>query len=384
LTIALYNAVQVQTPETARANLWRSLFASDVFLPALVVATGGVRSPFVPALLSNVIIMVVLWRRRQALGWLLGGFAVVAVLLAIAPGAVTGPPIAAPYFEIMTALSLVTALYVVMQIVLGVSDSFISSQRTLSSVRERLVESAVQRMRSLEQVGSKVAHELKNPLAAVKSLLQLEEQVVAAADASESPRPDGERSRRRLEVMSREVARMEAVLRDYLSFSRPLEDLRIGAVDLAEIADTIVVLLEGRAAEAGIRMQRTGESVPVGGDARRLEEALLNIAANAIEATPAGGAVTIRTERREGGAAIVVQDSGRGMSPAVLEKVGTPFYTTRREGTGLGVVLARAALAQHGGCLEYASQPGEGTTVTMALPDRLRITGAIGKGMIHT
>ena len=384
LAIAIYNAAQVRTPEAARANLWRSLFASDVFLPALVVATGGLRSPFVPVLLANVIIMVVLWRRRSAVGWLLGAFTVVAVLLALVPTVVTGPPIAAPYFEIMTALSLVSALYVVLQMVLGVADSFMSSQRRLSAVRERVVESAVQRMRSLEQVGSKVAHELKNPLAAIKSLLQLEEQAVAVGGAAgEARHPDGERSRRRLEVMSREVARMEAVLRDYLSFSRPLEDLRIGAVDLAEIANTVVVLLEGRATEAGIRLERTGESVPMGGDVRRLEEAVLNIAANAIEATPAGGAVTIRTERRDGGAAIVVQDSGRGMNAAVLEKVGTPFFTTRRDGTGLGVVLARAALAQHGGSLEYASQPGQGTTVTMALPDHFRATGAVDKGMVH-
>ena len=385
LAIAIYNAVQIQTPETARENLWRSLFASDVFLPALVVATGGLHSPFAPVLLANVIIMVQLWRRRRAVGWLLGGFAVVAVLLAVVPAVVTGPPIASPYFEIMTALSLVSALYVVVQIVTSVSDSFLSAQRRLSSVRERVVESAVQRMRSLEQVGSKVAHELKNPLAAIKSLLQLEEQAVAlaGAGAGDGGQPDGERSRRRLEVMSREVVRMEAVLRDYLSFSRPLEDLRVGSIDLADIASTIVVLLEGRAAEAGIRLERTGESVPMGGDARRLEEALLNIAANAIEATPAGGAVTIHTERRGAGAAIVVQDSGRGMSASVMEKVGTPFFTTRRDGTGLGVVLARAALAQHGGSLEYASQPGQGTTVTLTLPGHLRTSGAIDKGMIH-
>jgi signal transduction histidine kinase len=183
--------------------------------------------------------------------------------------------------------------------------------------------------------------------------------------------------------MAREVARMEAVLRDYLSFSRPLEDLRVGAVDLRELAESVVVLLEGRAAAGGVRIERAGESVRMGGDPRRLEEALLNIATNAIEATPTGGRVTIRTERRDGGAAIVVEDTGKGMSASVLEKVGTPFFTTRREGTGLGVVLARAALAQHGGRLDYASRPGEGTTVTLTLPDRLRTAGAIEAGMIH-
>jgi signal transduction histidine kinase len=173
------------------------------------------------------------------------------------------------------------------------------------------------------------------------------------------------------------------VLRDYLSFSRPLEDLRVGPVDLAEIADVVTLLLESRAAAAGVRLERMGQGVRIGGDARRLEEALLNVAANAIEATPAGGAVTIRSEHRDGWAVIVVEDTGKGMSAAILGKVGTPFFTTRREGTGLGVALARAALAQHGGRRDYASRPGEGTTVTLALPDRLRTAGAGDGGMVH-
>src|SRR5258708_699842 len=122
--------------------------------------------------------------------------------------------------------------------------------------------------------------------------------------------------------MAGEVARMEAVLRDYLSFSRPLEDLPIGALALAQIANPVVGRLQGRAAAAGIRLERVGDTVPMGGDARLLEEALLNVAANAIEATPDGGAITIRTERQNGAGLIVVQDSGEGMTEAVLEKLG--------------------------------------------------------------
>jgi signal transduction histidine kinase len=67
---------------------------------------------------------------------------------------------------------------------------------------------------------------------------------------------------------------------------------------------------------------------------------------------------------------IVVRDSGRGMSPDTLRRLGTPFFTTREEGTGLGVVLARSAVAQHGGCLRYESVPGRGTTATVSLPVR--------------
>ena len=383
LAIAIYNAAQAQTPSHARASLWRSLFANEVFGPAVITVTGGLHSPFLPFLLTDVIIMVVLWRRQRAVRTLLVGFAAVTCVLALVPDSVTGPMISRPYFEITTGFNLVGSVYIAAELVLGVSDGFLSARQSLSTARERVVDSAVQRMRSLEQVGSKVAHELNNPLAAIKSLLHLEEQALTAEGTAEPPHPDVDRTRRRLDVMARDVARMEAVLRDYLSFSRPLEDLRVGAVNLADIAESVAVLLEGRAAAAGIHLERAGESVQMGGDARRLEEALLNIAANAIEATPLGGTVTITTERRKSGAAILVKDTGEGMSVSMLEKVGTPFFTTRPEGTGLGVVLARAALAQHGGRLEFASRPGEGTTVTLSLPDQLRTAGAIEAGMIH-
>jgi signal transduction histidine kinase len=272
-------------------------------------------------------------------------------------------------------------LYMTVQVVVAVSEGFMSARRSLLSVRERMIEAAQQRVRSLEQVGSKVAHELKNPLAAIKSLLQLEAKPFTDAASSDPlSAVDFQRSRRRLEVMASEVVRMEAILRDYLSFSRPLEDLRVGSVDLAAVADTVVLLLEGRTAAADVRLTRSGEPIVMAGDARRLEEALLNIATNAVEATPAGGSVTIRTEQRACEAVIVVADTGRGMTPLILEKVGTPFFTTRKDGTGLGVVLARAVLAQHGGRLEYESRPGEGTTVTLTLPDRSRTAAISARG----
>jgi signal transduction histidine kinase len=381
LTLAVLNAMQSDTPRGGREKLWRSLFATDVFSPAFVLATGGLRSPFLPILLANVIVMVMLWRKRRSVTKLLIGFAILTGLLALVPSQITGPPIPSPYFELLTALNLVSALYMTVQVVVAVSEGFMSARRSLLSVRERMIEAAEQRVRSLEQVGSKVAHELKNPLAAIKSLLQLEAKPFTDA-ASPDPLSvvDFQRSRRRLEVMASEVVRMEAILRDYLSFSRPLEDLRLGSVDLAAVADTVVLLLEGRTAAADVRLTRSGEPNVMAGDARRLEEALLNIATNAVEATPAGGSVTIRTEQRACEAVIVVADTGKGMTPLILEKVGTPFFTTRKDGTGLGVVLARAVLAQHGGRLEYESRPGEGTTVTLTLPDRSRMAAVSARG----
>ena len=90
--------------------------------------------------------------------------------------------------------------------------------------------------------------------------------------------------------------------------------------------------------------------------------------ANAIEATPARGVVGVEIAAHADRIDIAVRDAGAGMPPDVLARVGTPFFTTRERGTGLGVVLARAAFEQHGGKLEYRSAPGQGTTVLGTLP----------------
>ncbi|MCA9517756.1 MAG: ATP-binding protein, partial [Myxococcales bacterium] len=144
--------------------------------------------------------------------------------------------------------------------------------------------------------------------------------------------------------------------------------------------DDVREVLSARAETSGVALVATFEPLPLHGDARRLKEALINLTGNAIEATPPGGAVTLSCRRPTSalactgpgdgtaGAVITVTDTGRGMDADALERVGTPFFTTRDGGTGLGVHLARGVVAQHGGTLSFDSAPGAGTTVTIVLP----------------
>ena len=238
----------------------------------------------------------------------------------------------------------------------------IIAHRTGESVaclrEERLTEldAAMQR---LQGVGAKVAHELKNPLASIKGLCQL----VART-------PESERTQERLAVVASEISRMETILSEYLSFSRPLEDLKPESIDLTAIAKDVIDVLAGRADQAGVTLQLDGGTTPAKGDPRRLKEALINLVSNAIEATPNGGRVELKL--RGGGASapiiLEVRDTGRGISAEDLERLGTSFFTTRANGTGLGVVLAQGVIAQHGGQLRYASTVGTGTTATITLP----------------
>ncbi len=129
----------------------------------------------------------------------------------------------------------------------------------------------------------------------------------------------------------------------------------------------MLAVLEARADAAGVTVTRTGGAVTTG-DPRRLKEALLNLVANALEATPRDGSVAVDVATESGDAVLTVRDTGAGMKAEDLARLGTPFFTMREGGTGLGGVLARAAIRQHGGDLRYDSEPGRGTTATVRLP----------------
>ena len=339
------------------------LFAQYWHLGIITVAyalTGGLASPMIVSMLTPLVGSLVIFGRGRETRMTVAGLGLGTIALALLPSAVRGPAVAQPWGMAIAALSILCSLTIMWTSMTALIEAYREKGKQLHRAREEMVEQALARARSLEQVGSKVAHELKNPLAAVKGLVQL-----LGRNAQE-----GDRSKERLAVVEREVARMEAILAEYLTFSRPLEELKTDEVDLHEVASDVLAVLEARAQTAGVELSTSG-AARAHGDPRRIKEALLNLVANAVEATPSGGSVSVELENRIcGGATLRIKDTGRGMSQEVLERVGTPFFTTREEGTGLGVTLARNAFFQHGGDLRYESKPGAGTTVTAFIPNR--------------
>jgi signal transduction histidine kinase len=165
---------------------------------------------------------------------------------------------------------------------------------------------------------------------------------------------------------------MRVIVGDYLSATRPLEDLDPEPVDLATLAGESAAVVAGRAEHDRIAIELGTVGCPLEADPRRLREALLNLLSNALDATPAGGTVRVETAPlAAGGATLTVIDSGRGMTEDQLARIGTSFFTTRAEGTGLGVSLVKGVVAQHGGTVTYDSTPDRGTRVTITLPPRL-------------
>ncbi len=362
---ALFAAIAVSNIVAARSR-YKSFvpWVPLVGLLAISSVTGGLRSPFFFAVMGPLLVLpsMLPWRglMAAAVALVAGG----ALAISLMPAAWRGPTVSDPAWTVMTVLTVLTVMTIATSHAAGVNRTLHASRCEIDRSNELMAHQAFSRARELEQMSAQLSHELKNPLGAIKTLVQL-----SARDVTDA------KSRERLRVAETEIERMNCILKEYLSFTRPFEKLRSEPVELGALVDEVLQLLGPGAAGSGVSLRREGEA-RVEVDPRRLREALVNLVANALEATPRGGSVEVAIAQRSLAVEVAVRDSGRGMPPEVLEKVGTPFFTTREQGTGLGVVLARAAFVQHGGALQYTSAEGRGTIATGILPLPRRENGA--------
>jgi signal transduction histidine kinase len=228
----------------------------------------------------------------------------------------------------------------------------------LAERREELCSAGEDRSRALEGLAARLAHEVKNPLAAIKGL-----STHMARSASDP------KTAERLAIVAAEADRLQSIVDGFLSFSRGLDDLVVAPMKPRAVAHELEVLLETRAEEAGVSLVVSGDpELTLAGDAPKLRQALLNLVINAIQASPRGSTVGIAVAGGCEGARITVHDDGVGMTPEVLERIRKPYFTTKEGGTGLGVAVARGIVEQHGGHLDIRSASGKGTTITITLP----------------
>jgi signal transduction histidine kinase len=344
-----------------RAIGYGAFFASlALTIAGLTVAcalSGGIRSPIVPLLLApstlGLAAFGVRWPGRALLALLVSAGI---VLLALPPSTTFAPPPASVAPIASAGIVLVTTLLFTAGIV-GLVQAYERTGFALGEMRAEAAAEAEARSRELGTLGARLAHELRNPLAALKGLLQLE-----------ARHADSERAQRRFAVMESEMARLEAILAEYLDFTRAPSEPQPRPCSARALVREVLAVLEGRAHAAGVGLAEDGDELTLAVDGRLVKQALFNLLANGLDATPAGGQVQARVRRTTEGAVIEIADTGRGMDAQALGRVGTPFFSTRPAGTGLGVVIARRVARQHGGDLRFASQPGAGTTATLVLP----------------
>jgi len=158
------------------------------------------------------------------------------------------------------------------------------------------------------------------------------------------------------------------VLQDYLSFARPLSDLKLARVPLLALLEDVAGVLEARAQEKDVDLRVFGEDLEIFADRQRLRDAILNLALNAVTALPQGGKVELSVARAHARARLTIADDGPGMSAELLQRLGRPFASGTAGGTGLGVMLADSVTRQHGGELRFESAPGRGARAVLELP----------------
>ena len=217
-----------------------------------------------------------------------------------------------------------------------------------------------EKLAALGQMASAVAHEVRNPLAGMRGALQVLLREQACGDRAPV-----------VHLIIEQIDRLSETTSRLLSFARPATPRQIPS-DLAELIDQTRLLVEEQANEKGVRIVMNVE--PVGSllsvDPQLTLQAFLNIALNAVQAMSRGGTLTITSKWHRDARELLVtfEDTGEGMSPEVLEKIFTPFFTTKHQGTGLGLYVAKDIIEQQGGGVEVSSTPGVGTIFTVRLP----------------
>ncbi len=233
----------------------------------------------------------------------------------------------------------------------------------LERAQTQLVHS--EKLASIGEMSAAVAHGLRNPLASLRAAAQM---------ALRYPEPRG--ASEHLNAIIEQVDRLDRRIAHLLTFSRPatFHPLRESVAQLVEgLLPAFAEPLRERRVEVHLDFPADLPEVQV--DPMKLEEALVEIVSNALDAMPDGGRLSIEA-RHDGGAApgdhpgisLAIIDTGGGIPEHVLPSVCEPFFTTRAEGTGLGLAIARRYVEQNGGRLEIASRPGAGTTVRIWLP----------------
>ncbi|HED00216.1 MAG TPA: hypothetical protein ENN18_07525 [Proteobacteria bacterium] len=234
---------------------------------------------------------------------------------------------------------------------------------TLGTLRDRL---SVERKRLIEAEGltamgkalSAVAHEMKTPLTAIGGFTRLVQKKLKEDDPN----------REKLDIVIRETQRLENMVKEMMDFSRPLE-LRRAYEDVNQVVTESLSIVTNEARERKVKIEsQLSHDLPLASfDAPRMEQVLINLVMNAVQASPEGEIVMVRTSQEKENICIDVTDCGPGIPQDQREKIFVPFFTTKKGGTGLGLPIVKKIVEAHGGSLEVLDNAKKGVTFRVLL-----------------
>ncbi|SCY59918.1 sensor histidine kinase [Thiohalorhabdus denitrificans] len=242
------------------------------------------------------------------------------------------------------------------------ADSLEQAQRERDQAEEQACRAA--KLASVGELAGGLAHEINNPLNNIRSLATLIER--------DLPADVPERAARDLRTLRQECEQCSRIIQGLLNFGRQM-DPELREVDLPTLVEQSLQLLERKARAGGVGLvyeQPSGPVPPVLGDPHQLQQVLVNVLLNAIQASPDQSAVRVTMACAGEGVEVRVADEGAGIPRETLDRIFDPFFSTKPEGqgSGLGLSVSYGIVARHGGEIHVDSLPGAGTTVRLSLP----------------
>src|SRR5262245_45072211 len=238
----------------------------------------------------------------------------------------------------------------------------------LSSVYEKVQANfegmkRAERLSAIGQLSAGLAHEIRNPLASISG---------AAAILARSPNLD-QKNAKCLEIITSECERLNGLLTNFLNFARPRPP-RLQCIQLEPLLNHVLELASHGVRGRTLQFERRVEDglQPVECDPEQLEQVLLNLMINAVEASPDDGTVTLSAAAEEDRIVIDVVDHGHGVAPAHIDRLFDPFFTTKEHGTGLGLPVAHQIVRQMGGSLLAQANADNGMTFSVVLPFKVQ------------
>jgi len=216
------------------------------------------------------------------------------------------------------------------------------------------------RLAAINKLTGGVAHEIKNPLNSIALRLELLKNRVL---------PEVPEAKDELAVIAEEINRLDRVVRTFLDFTRPVE-IETAEVELGALMDETLEVLtpEATASDVEVRWVKPAGPIVIRGDAGLIKQAVWNVCRNALEAMPEGGTLHVDVASEGGDAIVTVADTGPGVPIAEREKIFQLYYSTKAQGTGIGLAMTFRAVQLHGGSIEIGGGPGEGAEFTLRFP----------------
>jgi signal transduction histidine kinase len=221
------------------------------------------------------------------------------------------------------------------------------------------------RLAAISRLTGGVAHEIKNPLNAMA--LHLE--VLKGKLGGEQPE---------IEVIGREIKRLDTVVKTFLNFNRPV-DLNYKPIDFNELVKQVLALvsLDANAKNVALKTVLQADQLWINGDPDLLKQAILNVINNGMEAMTEGGTLTTGTTSDGGQCQLMVSDAGPGIAREIQSRVFQLYFTTKESGSGIGLATTFRVVQLHNGTIDFTSEPGKGTTFRLRFPRMVDYQGEV-------